>query len=249
MSLPFHLGMVALWFLGAAPVSASPTGTAGAGPTVPEILDRLVRRSAETARRDRDFEARHPFTLVRVMETRDGNGEVRKREEIAHRHEPGGPVAGEFPEAKPKGREPLEVTLNHELLARFRFTHIGNETVNGRDTWILDFTAAGLEPPSRSIRDRVISRLAGRVWIDVADAETARLRLELKDSVGVVGGIVGSLRRFGFSTEREQAPSGQWYTRRLEWMIEARRLLRTKQVEFREERTGVKIIPNTVEPR
>ncbi|MHB1309091.1 MAG: hypothetical protein ACYDC1_04590 [Limisphaerales bacterium] len=249
MTSPFRWRVVAWWLLGACSVAAGPTGSVGDVPTVPEILDRLVRRSAETARRDQEFEASHSFTLLQVLETRDSSGEVKKREEVSRRHEPGNPVPVELSEVKPKGREHLEVTLTHELLARFRFTYVGTERVNGRDTWVLDFVPAAREPPSRAIRDRIIGRLAGRVWIDVADAETARLEVNLTESVGVVGGVVGSLRHCRFSTERERMPPGHWYTRRLEWFLEARRFLRTKQLEFREERTGVELFPDAIEAR
>ena len=239
-------GGLGLW---ASPVvSAEHTGHAA--PDLDAVLSRTIAQVARDRELEEQFKARYAFTRTKVTETRDGSGALKKRSEEhfvnptpAEEGAPprGGPDADDAtqPEAKrPYQRHDFKVDA--ALLERFRFTYLGAAVVEGRAVWVVDFEPAGEGLPARSLKERFVNLMAGRLWIDQEEAALARAEFRLTGPVNVAGGLVGALKRCAVSLDRRRTPDGLWYPRLLTWEIEGRKLFSTRRMEHRDEMAEVR---------
>ncbi len=215
-------------------------------------LDLLLRQTIENSARDRQteehFKARYAFTRVKVTETRDGDGRLKKRSEQHLPHplpEIGGSSPGESTSdpGEPEAKRPYErhdFKVDRSLLSRFRFEYVGTEQIDGRAAWIVDFEPVSDRLPARSLKDRFINLTAGRLWIDCADETLSRATFRLTGSLNVAAGLVGALKRCEVLMERGRTEDGLWYPRRLHWQIEGRKFFSTRRMEHRDEITDVR---------
>ena len=100
----------------------------------------------------------------------------------------------------------MQSELFRNLLAAFRFTLTGRESVNGSETLVLDFEPrAGFKPASS--RSAFLSSLRGKLWITRESHQPIRLTGRLGKDVRFVGGLFGSLKK-GATITLEQADIG-----------------------------------------
>jgi hypothetical protein len=153
------------------------------------------------------------------------------------------------PEARPvaatqngqnRAFEKSDFILNEDLLNRFDFTLLKREALNGRDALLIDFKPADKKLPNRNFKDRFINKAAGTIWVDEGDYMLAKIDLHLTDSVNVVGGLVGAVKKLNYSFVRERTEDGLWYPKDVRWRMEGRELLSRKILEFEETRSEVK---------
>jgi hypothetical protein len=218
-------------------------------PPVPEILDRMVERAALWVQED----APYTYRKRSVQEQLDGRGNVIESvEKLYHvdlihgipfprlvqiegrelteaeihaenerERDFRNRVTGTDPGAMVEQKEPL---VTHELLTRYRFTLHGIDAVDERQVWVLAF-----EPRSdiamRTIQHRILGRLAGRIWVDVEDAEVSRLEVLLTESFSLGWlGWMGSLQQCELHLERQRMPDGVWVPARQNLLLVGRRL-------------------------
>ncbi|MCL4807831.1 MAG: hypothetical protein KJ062_08565 [Thermoanaerobaculia bacterium] len=81
------------------------------------------------------------------------------------------------------GRVPLL-----DLYHRLRFRIVGEELLDGRPTWVIEFRPKpGLV--SKTIRDRVLNSFSGTTWVDVAEHQLRKIDGRLTTPVKVLGGV------------------------------------------------------------
>jgi len=135
----------------------------------------------------------------------DEQREASRREDEKRRRaalEPNGERSDE--EELMSGRVPLL-----DLLPRLQFRLVGEELVDGRPTWILEFEPRpGLV--SKTIRDRVLNSFAGRTWVDVADVQVRKIDGHLTTPVKVLGGALLDLKEVGLVYESREVMPGAW---------------------------------------
>lgn len=227
----------------------------------PPDLEAVLLRAVALARQDLDlearFKARYAYVRTKVTETLSADGEVRKRETHRIEHTPDRPEPDGLPAADAgsgdataakRAYERRDVRVTPETLRRFRFTAAGREDLAGRPAWVVDFTPAGDRPPAQSLIEKFIHRMAGRVWIDVADGGVARACFRLVEPVNVVGGLVGALKHCEVAFERARTADGLWYTRLLTWRIEGRKLFSRRIMAHRDEVSAVRLVAPAQEP-
>lgn len=224
--------------------------TSRTSPDLHVLLSRTIAQVARDRQLEEQFKARYAFSRTRITETRDGNGTLKKRSEERFVNPPppdrgSDSVSGEdegeatVPEAKrPYARHDFKVDAG--LLERFRFSYLGEELLEGRPVWVVDFEPASDRLPARSLKDRFINLTAGRLWIDQDEAALARAEFRLTGSINVAGGLVGALKHCAISMARKRTPEGFWYPALLTWQIEGRKFFSTRRMEHREETTDVK---------
>jgi len=139
-----------------------------------------------------------------------------------------------------KGGREKRLPLTTETLKRFEITYTGRELINGRPALMLDLKPAKKRPPENSIKDRIISRAAGRIWLDESDSALVKADLHLTQGLNIVGGLVGAVWKFNCCLERERTPDGLWYTGKLDWHLEGREVLVQRIVDCHEEKTAVR---------
>ena len=90
-----------------------------------------------------------------------------------------------------------------ELIGRFVIRVVGEETIEGRLAYVLDFSPNPGAPPAKSLGDRALNALAGRALIDAVDFQVRSVVAHLTKPVKVAGGIAVNVK------EAEIAYTGQ----------------------------------------
>ena len=233
-------------------------------PPLAAVLKAVARQTEKESENERAFNQRYDYTRTKVTEYRNGNGELKKREEKIIANNPSAvPVAYRTPpiqsrtEPNPGGEkneavsethsnvrgkafEKKDFSLNDDLLGRFQFDLVGRKTINGRTTLVLEFRPAKKNLPERNIKDRFINKAAGRVWVDEADYVIAKADVHLTESVNVVGGLVGAVWKFNYNFDRERTSDGLWFTRAVDWHLEGREVVFRRAIDYHEGKTGVR---------
>lgn len=238
---------VAIALLRALPAVCAEDAAAPPLPAVEAVLDRLVEQSQKEAANAREFKQRYHFTRSRATEVRNSKGEVNKREVKTQVNQPASiseppDAAAENQSGRPSrpGRK-MDFAVNRELLQRYQFTLVGREPVNGRPALILDLAPATRKPPEHDLKDRILNKMAGRVWVDEAEAVLVKADFHLTEKVNVVAGLVGAIASFSLSFNRARTAEGLWFTPHLNWHLDAREVFVHRTVNSREEITEVQL--------
>jgi hypothetical protein len=258
----FFVGGLAAVLLGS--VSACAAGESL--PKAEEIIRNAVKRSEVEPQNDIDFKQRYYFVRSKLTEIRNDEGELKKSTSRVSTNYPAKAIVVSKPEPEaesavvsvirsPKGEQLAstgaskaaarkfdknQFQFNDDLVGRYDFELIGREVTNGYSLLVLDFKPKKKKLPESGIKDRVINRMAGRVWVDEREFAIKMCKLQLLESVSIVGGIVGEAQKFDYSFDRERTEDGFWYVRDSTWRLEGREVIVHRKAEYRESRTQVR---------
>jgi hypothetical protein len=221
-------------------------------PDLDLVLERMIERAQLEEHNDHDFKQRYQFRTIRLREEFNAKGRVKKRKARDRLHEPdleSEPTlylrattdeAGASmelderaaAEALTSGRafSRSDFPVDKQTLKRFDFTLKGREALGDRTVLVLDFVPAKKQPSPSGLKERLINRAAGRIWVDEQDWAVAKADLHLSEPVSVLGGVVGVLRSFTYLFQRERTEEGLWYPARVDWRLEGRQLFSNKVV-------------------
>ncbi len=88
-----------------------------------------------------------------------------------------------------------------EIADAFTFHLVGSETMDGRDTWVIEAEPrAAYQPRERSTK--ILSKFKGRIWIDKTEAQWVKLDIVAIDSISV-GWFLARVHK-GMHVEAEQ---------------------------------------------
>lgn len=235
-------------------------------PKAEDVIKSAVKRSEVEAQNDIDFKQRYYFVRSKLTEIRNDEGELKKSDARISTNYPNKVVVAPKPEVESDAalatviRSPKDEQLassgakkavarkfdknqfqfNDDLVGRYDFKMIGRETTNGYSLLILDFAPKKIKLPEDGIKDRLINRVAGRVWVDEREFAIKRCELHLLESISIIGGIVGEAQKFNYSFDRERTEDGLWYVRDSKWFLEGREVILHRKAEYHETRTQVR---------
>src|SRR3954470_3286355 len=207
-------------------------------PPVETVLKQVRDHSRYEAHYDRAFRTHYAFVRTSTTRQLDSSGKIKQQDTKQSRNQPAVVRASYSLPAKTTTRQPAqnssgsdsqafdksEFTLNDDLLNRFTYTIAKREQLNGRSSLQIDFKPADKKLPARDLKDRFINKTAGSVWVDERDWTITRAQIHLIDSINVVGGLVGAVKKFSYAFDRERTAEGIWYTRNVNWHLEGREL-------------------------
>jgi hypothetical protein len=132
-----------------------------------------------------------------------------------------------------------QALVTPELLARYEFAVKQRVALSNRPTLVVTFKPRDADLPERSIEDRILNRLTGTLWIDEAEADTARVEASLAESVTIGWfGWLASLTRCELSLTRQRMPDGVWINDRMTLFVQARKLVSNQRFRLTEESRG-----------
>jgi hypothetical protein len=173
-----------------------------------------------------------PLSKLVKVEGRDLTDAELKKE---NQHEAGfqKQLSGRDPKKAVKEGEAL---INKDLVDRFQYKTLRREAVFGRPTVVVSFWAKPGKDDG-SVQGRVLSRLAGTLWVDEATADVARLEVHLTQgfSMGVLG-ILGSVKECGMELVSRPMTDGTWLPDKTTLLVSARMFL--SSIRFRMEETS-----------
>lgn len=118
-----------------------------------------------------------------------------------------------------------EDTLNADLIGRYDFKVEKREQWDNRQVLVLSFRPKPGHTAEKSIEDKVLDRLAGRIWVDEAEAEGARVQVGLTEDLSLGWfGTIGSIKQCDVKIERQRLPDGSWVSKLFELSLGGRKV-------------------------
>lgn len=234
-------GPLLLWLLPQAVVPTLPEGNA------------YVRALVYTQREQEQALDDYAYDLVEERQELDRHGRPRKRRIRCYQvfHVAGRPlrrlVAENNRPLEPRGQEREDRRVREtaaairagralveerpglrlsQILERYDFTTRGRKTLAGRTALVFDFgVRPGTAARDDSRRQRVLARLAGRLWVDEAERRVARVELHNTQGVKLaLGGFGASLAVLEVTLEFRKVDDAVWLPLRLETYAAGRKL-------------------------
>jgi hypothetical protein len=240
-------------------------------PTIDFLIQKVAARATNKEdNNDNSFDMNYQYTRTRTWEYRNSSGELESREAKssvenkplrlaarAARLAAGNPPTPPAPVVKD---EPVSETHSNirgkalkvkdysipNLVSRFQFTLIGQEMLNGRPSFVVDFKPASNDLPVNSLADKFINKAAGRLWVDEEDYAIAQAQLHLTQQVDVLGGLVAAVWKFTYAFTRLRTPEGYWFARSMDWHLEGREVVFNRIVDYHERKLNEQKIATTV---
>jgi hypothetical protein len=191
------------------------------------IRKKLDGQGAVQEQQERLYEVFYIEGLVfrRLIEN---NGQALSAEETQREQQREQEFRRQIPERKRRraqGPAGDQVTLNEDLINHYSYELAGQEFVRGRWTYAVTFRPRSDDLPLRRRVDRLLNKLAGRVWVDSQDYEIVRLEVHLAGKVTMWGGLLAVVRQLEGEFEQTRTDDGVWFPLRLHGHLDARLLL------------------------
>ncbi|MGH7939581.1 MAG: hypothetical protein ACREFR_00730 [Limisphaerales bacterium] len=262
----FQSFRLVLFFGAAALVPKVHAVTATPLPSLQIVMQRVLQTSEDENAEYHLFNQHYFYTREKVTEFFDGSGKLKERKEKQSTNNPArrfmihsaAPARAPAPapaafvlagQKKARTDDPPNVhgvalgkkedLMRPDIINRFKFTLVGRDMINGRPALVIDFAPISDSLPVLNIKDRFIDSVEGRGWVDEKDFTLEKVELHLKQKVSVLGGIAGSVSKFTLSFDRDRTSDGFWFTRDLNWHVEAREATVRRVVDHHEEILGV----------
>ncbi len=236
-------------------------------PPIEEVIKRALERAEVEAKNDEEFKKQYYFVRSRKTEIRDSDGDIKKLKTKISTNDPTAYFLLELAEMKEERRRKLHspkyganesdsdaakkydresnLKFSKEAVKRYDFKIVGREITNGCSLLIVDFAPKTGKLPEKDLRDRIVNRMAGRIWLDERDYAVKKCAIRLTRNLSIVGGIVGEAQKFHFTFDRERTEDGLWYVREFKWHLEGRQVVVQREADYHETRTDVrKYVPN-----
>ena len=123
---------------------------------------------------------------------------------------------------KAQGPQQDEVALNEDLIGRYSYDLVGQETINGRSSYVVTYRPRSDDLPLRRRIDRLLNKVAGKVWVDTQDYEIGRLEIHLAGKATMWGGLLASVRKLEGEFEQTRTDEGVWLPLRIQGSLDAR---------------------------
>jgi len=217
-------------------------------PSLDALVSRVIKQAQKENEMEYTFKQHYSYKRSRITEYHTADGALDSHEEKTGDKHPRAlsltnpPVSASgtnsIPPGTKFGKSDLAL-LDRELINRFNMTLVGRRILNGRPALVVDFKPKSGNLPENSIKDRFINHVAGRLWIDEADAALAQANIHLTEKVNVFGGLVGAVWKFNGTLQRSRTDDGLWYLHDFVWHLEGREVLDDKIVDYHEQWSNV----------
>jgi hypothetical protein len=209
-------------------------------PDLQTVLRKAVERAKSEDQNDRAFKEHYGYKRLKISEERNGQGRINKHEERISPHMSQAqvtiPASAKAPSqsGSNKALDKNDFPLNQDTLSRFQFNMARREIFNNRPTLVVDFKPKE-KNSAKSYKDYLMNRAAGRIWLDEKECALVKADVHLTESISIVGGLVGSVKKFWYHLDRERTPEGYWFSRFVNWHVEFREFLAHKILEHKEQ--------------
>ncbi len=239
-------------------------GTLFAAPASSELTaEQIVQAAIQRAQwAGTNLQKNYNYDKTSIVEELDSKGNVKSRKEKVLQFESG---VGTLKELKVNGKSatlpevkkqeaqttsdrqhiaPSKATrrddnwcqyVNRELTSRYNFMLVGSEEIGGRAAYVLTFEPKSDHLPVKEMTDRLVNRLAGKVWVDAGQFEVAKAEVHLLDEVTLWGGLIAALKKFYFNVERTPVDDNVWMNQATKMELEGRKLFDTMRMRIKSE--------------
>ena len=121
------------------------------------------------------------------------------------------------------------------IITRFEFTLVGEDSVNGRKSYVIEFIPHK-NLPVLNEHDPFINGATGKLWVDAADYAISKAQFHLTPPLNVALGLVGQIDAFSCKITRSRTPEGYWFVRRMDWHLDGRLIVVKRVIDYHEDR-------------
>lgn len=263
MSKRLHLGWLAGLAFGLMPLVGRADVEAPL-PKLEDIIKNAIERGKLEDENDLKFKQQYYFVRDRKTEIRNADGDIKKLKIRISTNTPSATIVtpenqaplpslgtvlpsdqaakanSEAPADMPRKLDKNQLQFNLDLVKRFDFKLVGREQTNGYSLLVVDFTPKKTKLPEKGLRDRVVNRVAGRIWVDEREFAVKKCALKLIQNISILGGLAGEAQKFNYTFDRERTADGLWYVRDSSWHLEGRQVLVHREADYREKRSHVR---------
>jgi hypothetical protein len=256
--------------LAAETLAASPASVDQPLPSGADLMRRILERS--TAQAAATNAPAWAYDKRQVMEKLDSDGKVKERTvklyqmhivqgvpisqlvkiegrdlteaEIKKERQRDAAMEKEFSGRDPKKTiKKREALVTKELLDRFEFKTLRRETVLDHPAVVVSFEGKPGKDDG-NIQERILSRMAGTVWMDEATADVARLEVHLTKSfsIGILG-VLGSVKDCKMEMVSKRMTDGTWLPEKTKLSVSARMLVSSVRFQMEELASNFKLEP------
>lgn len=112
-----------------------------------------------------------------------------------------------------------------ELIGRYTIRLVGEEVIEGRPAYILDFAPSPTAPAPKGLGDRVLDALEGRAVIDASTFQVRSVEARLTRSVKVAGGLAANVKGADVSYTGQPIAGGLWFPCAVDLRVTGRKAL------------------------
>jgi hypothetical protein len=98
-----------------------------------------------------------------------------------------------------------------ELIARYTIRIVGEEVIEGRPAYVLDFAPSPAAPAPKGLGDRALNALEGRAVIDAATFQIRSVEARLTRPLKVAGGLAANVKGADVSYTSQPVAGGLWF--------------------------------------
>ena len=142
-----------------------------------------------------------------------------------------------------------EIVFNEELVERYVFTLVGEETWRNRASHRISFRPREGDLPIKRDIDRALNKARGQVWVDAETFEVARLEFELIDRVHLWWGVLGTIAKARGSLDRAPVLDGIWALIQYETYTDVRVLFRRTRLADLRQWSRFELVEEYTSPR
>ena len=162
-------------------------------------------------------------TRVRVYRVTPENGRPVTRLISVNGRAASDPQEKERSAARETGEKSRSIGVSEELLSRFNFTFLREETFASRPMWVLAFRARE-DAPRDDFMDKLINAMSGAIWIDQEDSQMAKAEIKLSDRVSFFGGLAGAIHKLDLTVFQRRIEPSIWLTEAIHIDFSGRKL-------------------------
>jgi hypothetical protein len=156
----------------------------------------------------------------------------------------------EHPDASPNGKDhgksgthDESAEIDARLIKHFRYELLGTNVVGGRPAFHLSFEPRA-DDKVLPREDQIVGLMRGTVWIDAADYEVVKIDARLCESVEMLGGIVGALRKLSVVIERRRLSGNFWENAEIDTRFEIRKFFAVTRGHFQLQQDRFELLPD-----
>jgi len=175
------------------------------------------------------------------------NGQPLSTEEVKREQQRERDFHQQVPERKRRkaqGPQQDDVALNEELIGKYSYDLVGQETINGRSSYVMTYQPRSDDLPIRRRIDRLLNKVAGKVWVDTEDYEIVRLQIHLAGKATMWGGLLATVRKLEGEFEQMRTDEGVWFPLRIQGYLDARVLFTNYRLTQNERWSDFKKVGN-----
>jgi hypothetical protein len=98
-----------------------------------------------------------------------------------------------------------------ELVGRYTIRVVGEEVIEGRPSYVLDFAPSPTAPAPKGLGDRALNALEGRAVIDAATFQIRSVEARLTRPVKIGGGLAANVKDAKVSYTGQPVGGGLWF--------------------------------------